>query len=378
MKIKNINIVLFTAFTIVLIFTQCKVDEVIPLDDIIIHPNPNYNYGIYDTTPYNLQYPSHFNDPEIPSDNPMTINGVKLGRYLFYDKILSSGDVMSCESCHKQEYAFTSPTTTNTSMSNGQQVERNVMSLVNLAWETDFAWDGRKSTLEDKIDGTLNNPFSFNIDWTHISAKLNSHTDYPRYFHEAFGVTFIEYDHVLKALAQFLRSIVSGNSKWDQFLQSTYAPTSSELIGFDLYTTENGDCFHCHSHSHPLLGDGIFRNNGLDSVSHQSEFNDYGRGYVTSYEFDNGKFRSVSLRNIEHTGPFMHDGRLLSLEDVIDHYDSGGYFSPTVDVNMKHTSDGGLGLTENEKTGLIDFLKMLSDTSLLTNPEYSNPFTANP
>lgn len=373
MKNKKTHITFIALMLLPLLLTKCKVDEVIPIDDITIRPNPYYDYGVYDTAAYELVYPSHFNDPEIPADNPMTINGVKLGRYLFYDKILSSGDVMNCESCHKQENAFSS-SIIGSGLTNGTQVDRNVMPLVNLVWETDFAWDGRKGSLEDKIDGTLNNPFSFNIDWTQISAKLNAHEDYPRYFYEAFGVKTIRYDDVVRALAQFIRSIISVNSKWDQFLQSTYAPTTSELTGFDLYTTENGDCFHCHSHSNPLLGDGLFRNNGLDSLLHQSQFSDFGRGFVTNYEFDNGKFRSVSLRNIEYTAPYMHDGRMQTLEEVIEHYNSGGFFSPTVDVNMKHTTDGGLFMSEIEKAALLDFLKMLSDPSILSNTDYSNPF----
>ena len=369
--LRKIRVILILSFALFL--SQCKVDEIFPIDDVHIGPNPNYDYGIYDDAPYELQYPNHFADPAIPSDNPLTIKGVNLGRHLFYDKILSSGDVMSCESCHQQNKAFTNGSVTNTGMSNGNQVERNVMPLVNLAWEVDFAWDGRKGNLEDKIDGTFKNPFSFNMDWAEISTKLKSHPDYPRMFHEAFGVKDIAYDHVVKALAQFLRSIVSADSKWDKFLQGLYNPSASEFTGFDLFQTEQADCFHCHPQSSPLFSDHIFRNNGLDSVQSENDFTDFGFGYVSNYAFDNGKFRSVSLRNIEYTAPYMHDGRMIDLESVIEHYNSGGHFSPTVDANMKHTGVG-LGLSETEKTALIDFLKMLSDTSLLNKTEYSNPF----
>lgn len=372
MLIRKKYIVFLVFMGIVGFLSRCKVDPLIPIDDVVI-PNNNYDYGIYDTTPYVISLPNNFPEPDIPSDNPMTIKGVELGRMLFYDPILSSGDVMSCNTCHKQENAFTINTTTSSSMSNNTQVERNIMPLFNLAWETDFSWDGRKTSLEDKILGTMHNPFSFNISWGDILGKLNTHADYPKKFHETFGEKKIKQNMVIKALAQFLRSIVSGNSKWDQFLLGQYSPTQSELMGFDLFSTEQGDCFHCHPHSNPFFTDHIFRNNGLDTSSTLYGYPDLGYGYTTSYEYDNGKFRSVSLRNIEFTAPYMHDGRFSSLEEVIEHYNSGGHYSPTVDANMKYTDDG-LYLSETQKTALLDFLKMLSDNSFIEDDKYSDPF----
>jgi len=368
----NQNIVILGLLLIILLLTQCKVDPLVPLDEIII-PNNNYDYGIYDSTPFDFILPDNFPQPEIPSENPMTNKGVGLGRMLFYDPILSGGNVLSCNSCHIQENAFTINSTTSTSLSNNNQVERNVMPLFNLAWETDFAWDGRKTSLEDKIEGTLHNPFSFNINWGDIIGKLSAHADYPRKFHEAFGEKNIGQNMVIKALAQFLRSMVSGNSKWDQFLLGQYSPSTSELMGFDLFSTEQADCFHCHPHSNPFFTDHIFRNNALDSSSTLYGYSDLGYGYTTSYEYDNGKFRSVGLRNIEYTAPYMHDGRFSTLEEVIEHYNSGGHYSPTVDPNMKYTNNG-LYLSEIQKTALVDFLKMLSDTSFINNNQYSEPF----
>ena len=369
----NKTIVFLSFILIILLLAQCKVDSLVPVDEVII-PNNNYDYGTYDSTPFDFILPDNFPQPEIPSENPMTNKGVELGRMLFYDPILSKGDVMSCNTCHLQENAFTINSPTSTSISNNNQVERNVMPLFNLAWETDFAWDGRKTSLEDKIEGTLHNPFSFNINWGDITEKLSAHIDYPRKFHEAFGEKSIKQNMVIKALAQFLRSLVSGNSKWDKFLLGQYSPTSSELMGIDLFVLEQADCFHCHPRN-PFFTDHIFRNNGLDTSSTLYGYPDLGYGYSTSYEYDNGKFRSVSLRNIEFTAPYMHDGRFQTLEEVIEHYNSGGHFSPTVDVgSLKHTSDGGLYLSEIQKTALVDFLKMLSDTSFINNNQYSDPF----
>ena len=189
----NKTIVFLSFILIILLLAQCKVDPLVPIDEVII-PNDNYDYGTYDSTPFNFILPNNFPEPEIPSDNPMTVKGVDLGRMLFYDPILSNGNVLSCNTCHLQENAFTINSPTSTSISNNIQVERNAMPLFNLAWETDFSWDGRKTSLEDKIEGTLHNPFSFNIDWGGIIGKLSSHNDYPRKFYESFGKKKVEHD----------------------------------------------------------------------------------------------------------------------------------------------------------------------------------------
>lgn len=323
----------------------------------------------YQTTPYNWQNPQLMIQPEFPSFNPMTVEGVNLGRKLFYDPILSKNNMQSCASCHTQEYGFTDDGLQFSTGVDGIQGDRNSMPTFNLAWEKRFFWDGRSATLEDQILHPVINPIEMNISWGEVITKLNTHATYPELFKQAFNIDEIDSTHVSYAIAQFLRSIVSANSKFDKYLRGEVELTLNELNGLTIYNTERGDCFHCHEGAGSgLYTDRTFKNNGLDVEA------DLEIGYmaVTGQVSDKGKFKVPTLRNIELTAPYMHDGRFATLEEVVDHYDSGGNNSSTIDPLMKHVGTG-LNLTAQEKSDLVAFLKCLTDYSLISNTNYSNP-----
>jgi cytochrome c peroxidase len=172
---------------------------------------------------------------------------------------------------------------------------------------------------------------------------------------------------VVKAIAQFERTIISSNSKWDKYLRGEVSLSQTEAKGFEIFFTEKGDCFHCHTTI--LFTDNLFHNNGLDSI-----FNDEGLSNITNNPNDQGKFKTPTLRNIEFTAPYMHDGRFTTLEEVIDFYSEGIVWSSTIDPLMKKVSQGGVHLNEEEKNNLIAFVKTLTDTTFVNNSDYSNPF----
>jgi cytochrome c peroxidase len=325
------------------------------------------------TTPYNFQVPVGFIQPSIPADNPMTVEGVELGRQLFYDPILSKNSVQSCANCHVQSFGFTDDGLQYSTGVDGLQGNRNAMALINLAWGTSFFWDGRAASLEHQIFGPVTNPLEMNISWAEAEGKLNASADYKHLFKEAFNIDQIDSIHVSKAIAQFLRSMVSGNSKFDKFVREEVNLTTSELNGLTIYNTEKGDCFHCHTLTSGLATDNTFKNNALDD---DASMVDLGRMDVTGMASDKGKFKVPTLRNIELTAPYMHDGRFATLEDVVDHYDQGGVSSSTVDPLMKHvagSANPGLNLTAQDKLDLIAFLRTLTDPDFINNAAYSHP-----
>lgn len=321
------------------------------------------------TTPYTLEVPVGFFPPNIPADNPMTVEGVELGRKLFYDPILSKNDAQSCADCHAQTLAFTDDGLQFSIGVEGLPGNRNSMPIFNLAWTSEFFWDGRSNSLEHQIFGPVVNPLEMNTSWPEVEAELNASTTYKQLFKEAFNIDQIDSVHVSKAMAQFIRSIVSGNSKYDKFVRSEISLTPSEMNGLNIYMTELGDCFHCHPLTNGLGTDNQYRNNGLDS---DAAMTDMGRMDVTGLPSDKGKFKVPSLRNIELTAPYMHDGRFATLEEVVDHYDMGGVSSSTIDPLMKHVGIG-LNLTLTQKQDLVNFLKTLTDQDYVNNPAYSQP-----
>lgn len=356
---------------IIMIALSCCKEKTPPEEGFT--PDPNYDYGNYDATTYKLNVPDYVPFDNISSDNPMTQKGVQLGRKLFYDPILSGDSNITCATCHAQEKAFGTEATTLKNEYKGIVLERNVLALFNQAWYQHFGWDNRKNSLEEKTKGSIENPFGMQGDWTTILDRLNNHDLYPRYFHEVFDGYEITEDKVKKAVAQFMYSIISYDSKFDQFLQGKVNLSQEELLGFQIFSTEKGDCFHCHSHEAGLFFLSAAQNNGLDSVESLQGFDDNGYGNVTNNEFDNGKFKSVSLRNLSFTAPYMHDGRFETLREVLEHYNSGGKYSPTVSPTMKYI-DLGLNLTEEDIDHLEAFLMTLNDSSLVTDTSYSNPF----
>ena len=246
------------------------------------------------------------------------------------------------------------------------------MPLFNLAWNYDdrFFWDGRESGLENQVFEPITNPIEMHTTWPEVAEKLQQHPDYPELFRVAFGSTPIDSVLVSKAIAQFERTLISSNSKFDNYLSGNSELTPQESEGFNVFMDEaKGDCFHCHgSNNNPLWTDNKFHNNGLDSV-----LTDLGLGSVSGDPSDDGKFKSPSLRNLSFTAPYMHDGRFSTLEEVINHYSEGLQDSPTIDPLMKKVNQGGVQLSPQEKASLKAFLLSLNDPSFVSNPNFSNP-----
>ncbi|CAM1351114.1 cytochrome-c peroxidase [Tenacibaculum halocynthiae] len=306
--------------------------------------------------------------PVIPSTNPLTEEGIALGKKLFFDKLLSKNNTQSCASCHNPQKAFSDETRFSDGV-DGVFGKRNSMPLFNLAWNFDdrFTWDGKELSLERQAFEPVRNPIEMHSIWADVEKKLQKHPEYPILFKQAFGTSKIDSTLVTKAIAQFERTLISANSKFDKHLLGKAQLTPEELNGFNVFMDENkGDCFHCHgSNNNPLWTDNKFHNNGLDNV-----FADLGFGKVTGDSNDNGKFKTPSLRNLAFTAPYMHDGRFSTLEEVINHYSEGLKSSPTIDPLMKKVDKGGVQLTEKDKADLKAFLLSLSDYDFINNTKF--------
>ena len=334
----------------------------------------------YKATPYVLEIPSHFPDMIIPADNPMTVEGVELGRYLFYEKKLSGDNTMSCASCHMPESSFSDPNQYSTGI-DGIQGNRQSMALINMGWENFFFWDGRKTSLEEQIIDPVINPIEMHESWKNAVSKLNQDMNYRNRFFRAFGEEGIDSVKATKAIAQFIRTMISGQSKFDVMYKFENGITlnateqtifqtidNEEWAGYDLFKSLNGaDCFHCHNG--PLMRVKKFSNNGLLPNS----FNDLGRAAVTNNPEDNYKFKVPTLRNIALTAPYMHDGRFTTLDEVIEHYSSGIHMSPTIDPLIEFGSQGGVQLDAQEKYLLKKFLLTLTDENFINNPNFKDP-----
>ena len=318
--------------------------------------NGSCNYFV--TTPYIIENPNGFPNMNIPSTNQMTEEGVFLGEKLFKDPILSADNSLACISCHKQDFSFADPQQFSLGIDNNLGI-RNASALINLGWNNKFNWDGSASSLEEQAFEPVINPLEMNNSWANVEKVLNEHPEYPNLFKAAFNINYIDSNHVVKAISQYERTLISVNSKFDKYIQGEENLTPSELSGYAIFNSEKGDCFHCHGTQ--MFMDNKFHNNGLDI----EPFKDLGLGQVTGNLEDNGKFKTPTLRNIEFSAPYMHDGRFTTLEEVIDHYNSGGNYSSTVDPLMKKLGVG-LQLTNQEKEDLIAFLKTLSDQNFIS------------
>ena len=317
----------------------------------------------YNPTFVAFDVPNRFPSPNLPTDNSLTEEGIALGKKLFYDPILSGNNTLSCADCHFQSKGFSDPARVSIGIE-GVPGTKNASAIINAAWNTTNFWDGRTISLEEQALGPVTSFIELHSpSWEQVAQELMDNSEYKGLFKQAFNVDVIDSSHVVKAIAQFERILISSESKFDKFLDYEASLTPSELRGKEIFNTEKGDCFHCHSY--PLFTSNLFHNNGLDP----EESMDNGRFNVTNDPNDKGKFKSPTLRNIELTAPYMHDGRFATLEDVIEHYNFGGHNSSTIDPLMKKV-DIGLGLTQQDKTDLINFLKTLTDSNFINNPEF--------
>ena len=331
-----------------------------------------------DETPYSLDYGS-LPAPDLPEDNPLTQQGVVLGKMLFYEKMLSLDNSQSCAGCHNQKDGFsdTLQFSIGVEMMEGK---RQAMSVFNMAWNTnEFFWDGRAHLLRDQALEPIEDPLEMNETLENVISKLSDSKMYRDQFTRAFGSDEITSDKMALAMEQFMMSIVSHDSKYDKFIAGEAELTDSEERGRFLFETEynpffpemsGADCAHCHGGAN--FENDQYMNNGLDT---DAEMKDMGREDVTGSLADRAKFKVPTLRNIEVTPPYMHDGRFRTLEEVVEHYDLHIQQSSTLDAALIQVeANGGLGLSDQDKVDLVNFLKTLTDVSFLNNPEYADPF----
>ena len=331
--------------------------------DVSLSPEPPSDSG---PTPYTLAIPAGFPSMNIPADNPMTVEGIALGRRLFFDPILSGDNSISCGSCHLQQFGFTDSLRQFSSGIDNFAGSRNSMPIMNLGWERNFFWDGGASNLESQVIGPIENPIEMHETLSNALSELNAHPAYPALFKKAFGSEIINTANLIKSIAQFERTLISGNSRFDKFMQQGIPLSEQEPRGMDLFINfQKGDCVHCH-----VLGstftDHEFRNNGLDSVSE-----DEGRGRITLLASDYGKFKTPGLRNIAVTGPYMHDGRFATLEEVLEHYNTGIKPHPNLDPRLSDVTPGRM--TTQDIQDIVAFLHTLTDEEFLTNPNFKKP-----
>jgi cytochrome c peroxidase len=319
-------------------------------------------------TPYRFTFPRFFPQPALPPDNPMTEEGVELGRHLFHDPRLSVNNRQSCASCHQADAAFADAGQRFSVGAEGQPGTRNAMPLLNLAWKSSFFWDGRAPSLREQVLMPIQNPVEMHETLANVVAKLATAAEYPARFERAFGSREIAADRLARALEQFLLTQTAHDSKFDRALRGEAALTDEERRGFELFHTEydprreqfGADCFHCHGG--PLFQSQSFANNGLDAT-----FSDPGRFAVTKQDGDQGKFAVPSLRNVALTAPYMHDGRFRTLEEAVAHYAGGVKRSATLDPNLAKHPDGGVPLNAADQRALVAFLRTLTDERFAAN-----------
>jgi len=321
-------------------------------------------------TPFPLQITSRFPAVALPRDNRPTIEGVALGKALFFDKRLSKNASQSCASCHDSTKAFADAGKRVSKGADGIEGKRNAQPLFNLAWQDGFFWDGRAKTLREQVLMPITDPHEMNADLGEVARKLGGDAALTSQFGKVFGAPEPTAANIARALEQFLLTLISQDSKFDRAARGEAELTPEEKRGLELFVTEydparnlrGADCFHCHGGN--LFTSRRYSNNGLDA-----EFTDLGRFAASGDPLDRGKFKVPSLRNVAVTAPYMHDGRFETLEQVIDHYDHGVQRSASLDPNLAKHPSTGLGLGASDKRALVAFLKTLTDQQFIASPD---------
>lgn len=296
-----------------------------------------------------LKIPRGFPYPIIPADNQPTQNRIDLGKKLFFDPILSRDNTISCSSCHHTDKKFTDGLQFSTGIDNNQTT-RNSMTILNTAYQPYLFWDGGVPSLEQQVLAPIESHLEMDFDVNQVVNRLINHAEYPQLFQNAYQQGPSVYT-LTRAIACYERTLFTGKSRYDEYVyeNNTSALTQSEIDGMNLFMGERGECFHCHGEYN--FTDYSFKNNGL-----YLNYADSGRARITLRQVDVGKFKVPSLRNVEFTAPYMHDGSLATLEEVIDHYSNGGEAHPNKSGLIQP-----INLTNQEKQDLINFLKALSD-----------------
>jgi cytochrome c peroxidase len=379
MKSSRIITFSFGALVAVFCYTSCQKNETVFEVNSLKLPATPFNYEA-DVTRRNTL-------------NPTTNNGATLGRVLFYDKNLSINNTVACASCHKQEDGFADVSATSEGFKGGR-TSRNSLALVNLSDDVQFFGDLRTSSLEDLALQPVANHIEMGMDNTdNLLKKLNRTAYYPDLFEKAFGSKDITQERASKAIAQFLRSIVSKKTKFDDFNRGNWnAFTQNEQLGWDLFFNKL-PCSGCH--------DGNDLNHGRSgNIGLEMNYKDNGVGALIAEQRANGVFKVPTLRNIGLTAPYMHDGRFKTLEEVVEHYNSGvqnhnnlsaflrGFLWEgnggsttgsqqgcwTCGIGTGGTEFKPLNLTQDDKNNLVAFLKTLTDETMARDEKLSNPF----
>ena len=350
-----------------------------------------------------LELPAHFPPPRVPDDNPLTAAKVELGRFLFYDKRLSGNGQQACASCHRPELAFTDGRLTS-SGSTGEAHPRNAQSLANVVYNATLTWaNPALVSLEAQMLVPLfgTNPVEMGLNEANQTAVMQRLRDDPGYV-AMFAAAFAQdldpfgWGNVSKAISSFQRTLISGRSKFDQYRQSQASLSEAEERGRVLFFGEKAECFHCHGSfnlndqvvhagSRPGFVETPFHNTGLYNIDGKGGFPAPNRGvFESSFQpGDMGKFRAPSLRNVGVTAPYMHDGSIATLAEVLDFYAAGGRNVPSGPLagdGRANPFKSGLvtliRLTEQDKADLVAFLQTLTDHEFLSDPKHADPFAA--
>lgn len=381
-KRKLLVIISMITIASVLTYSCKKTEENIPTEDpftALNIPSIPLVYSQQILPPY-LFSPAAVDSDNTPANNPVSDWGATLGRVLFYDKILSFNNVISCANCHKQNAGFSDDLVLSKGFENGL-TGRHSMSIINAKYYGNgrFFWDERAFSLENQVLVPVQDHIEMGMNLDTLIKRLNSKTHYPALFQRAFGTTSITRDKIANALSQFVRSIISYRSKYDEGRQIIPTPnytniafpnfTAQENQGKQLFFSPATNCATCHN-GETFTAPGP-RNNGLDNPSP-----DAGVGGINNNPGLIANFKVSSLKSIALTAPYMHDGRFATLEQVIEHYDSGVKPHPNLSPQLRNP-DGSprrLNLTAEQKAALVAFLRTLTDNGITNDEKFSNPF----
>jgi cytochrome c peroxidase len=314
------------------------------------------------TTPIYFDVPKNWPKPTYDfSKNPLTEEGFQLGRNLFYDPILSRDNTISCASCHLQATGFTHVDHDLSHGIEGRIGTRNSLTLQNLAWSSTFMWDGGVNHLEVQPLAPITSEVEMDDSLENVVTKLQKSIYYQELFQKAFGTKKITGQLTLKALSQFLVMLTTSNSKYDKVMRKEEDFSENEQKGYTLFRQHCASC-----HTEPLFSSDRFENNGLEV---DPTLNDFGRMNITQQSSDSLRFKVPTLRNIQFTFPYMHDGRFSTLTEVVKHYNSGIHRSKTLSKQLIQP----MNLSDNDRTDLVAFLKTLSDPKFLFDERFSYP-----
>jgi cytochrome c peroxidase len=318
-------------------------------------------FAVQKTTPVYFKVPKNWPKPQYDfSKNPLTEEGFELGRHLFYDPIVSKDSTISCASCHLQATGFTHVDHALSHGIDGRIGTRNSLALVNLAWSKDFMWDGGVNHLDMQPLNPITSPTEMDETLENVVAKLQKSEKYQRLFEKAFGDKKVTGQRLLKALSQFEVQLVSANSKYDKMVRGEEKFSGREQKGYDLFKANCASC-----HKEPLFTSDTYEFNGL---AVDTTLNDFGRIKITNVPKDKFRFKVPTLRNVQFTFPYMHDGRFKTLTEVVRHYNT----LPENKLLSKPLAKP-MQLSDNDRTDLVLFLKTLTDNEFLFNPRFSFP-----